>query len=127
MDFRGLSASESLGDEGAALEPAYEQSHIVKSKELAIPDLLAANADSKNAAWASRGTHQKTMETMYFLQGARRTEFLTVCTFTQLTKINENVVKTMHFRNSYRLQSAGTYHPRALHLRKEVVVSVQNH
>ena len=38
----------------------------------------------------------------------------------------ENVVKTKHFHNSYRLQSAGTYHPRALRLRKEVVGSVQN-
>ena len=31
------------------------------SKELAIPDLLAANADNKNAAWASRGTRPETM------------------------------------------------------------------
>ena len=57
VDFRGLSASESLGDEGAALEPAYEQSHIVKSKELAIPDLLAANADGRNVAWTQAEIH----------------------------------------------------------------------
>ena len=37
------------------------------SKELAIPDLLAANAVDGNAAWASRGTRQETMGNMHFV------------------------------------------------------------
>ena len=97
------------------------------SKGLTIPYLLAANADSKNAAWASRGTHPKTMGNMNFLRGARRAGFLTVRTIPELTKINGKRCKTNDFRNYYRPQSAGTYHPRALHLRKKVVGSVQNH
>ena len=64
---------------------------------------------------------------MYFLQGARRAEILTECILLHLTKNNAKRYGTKHFRDSYRLQSAGTDHARALRLRKKVVDSVQNH
>ena len=34
----------------------------ITSKELTIPDLLAANAVDKNPAWASQGNRPKTVE-----------------------------------------------------------------
>ena len=98
----------------------------ITSKELTIPYLLAANAVDKNPAWASQGTRPKTMENIIFLRGARRAQILIDCTILSLIENQWKRCETKHFRNSYRLQPTGTCHARALHLRKNVVVALQN-